>query len=623
MTAAHSERYQALDSQITELEFQICALLLQVVQLKSERNDLAPISRLPNEVLCKIAMEYKASTPLVLDVPQKQYKRLGWPVMTHVCRRWRHACLHHQELWAEIDSSEPMSWIQEKLERSKAAPLSVRWASTTRIFPRAGLRMYRTVSDAKVKEDLLRRVVDRVKQVELQGPERFLDWMLEDILSQTPPLLLHHLSFHNDAPPASTPDWEADPAHMYEAVIPSAAEVKLSETPQLRQLVFKDCTPRLESFKTTHLTSLSLQLRGGVQPLPAGEFMDMLRNARSLVTLQLSRALPDYDATSFSSSMIHLPYLKHIRMGDRYRRCITLLQHLRLPPSASVELNFDKTAPNGIGADLGGILSSMWSLQGVDGSRSAPLSIASMTLQQHLRGGYGDDTTSHFIGLSVQRLGMQQLSGLDGKTYVLHSESSPLLPGPNLFALSIAFQTPKADNADAVTKLLRQDLFDFSVMRSLHLDIAYRHEDLASSLVSSQSLEELYVSHTTSKWFIDWLRSDPMLSSSHSNSAGLFLPKLKALHFESALHLYPRKAYEQFMSMRDPKITCLDDLAWVMNKRMEMMCCLDEVVFCRSRWATSSFTDEELEVLNGLAPSVYVREDPNLQRNVVICRLMI
>ncbi|KAH9959020.1 hypothetical protein BC827DRAFT_1090255, partial [Russula dissimulans] len=63
--------------------------------LKSHRNTLAPISRLPPEALAAIFSFVSSSA---LD----ESGHLRWIRVTHVCRQWRQIALNYPRFWSNI-----------------------------------------------------------------------------------------------------------------------------------------------------------------------------------------------------------------------------------------------------------------------------------------------------------------------------------------------------------------------------------------------------------------------------------------------------------------------------------------------------------------------------------------
>jgi hypothetical protein len=92
-----------------------------VRRLKTRRNTLAPVSRLPTEILARIFATIAHSC---LD-------GFGYPILswicsvTAVCGHWRAIALGCPSLWCFINSNQPI-WNEEMLKRSKAAPLIIK-----------------------------------------------------------------------------------------------------------------------------------------------------------------------------------------------------------------------------------------------------------------------------------------------------------------------------------------------------------------------------------------------------------------------------------------------------------------------------------------------------------------
>jgi hypothetical protein len=102
---------QTINDEIKSLEASIRAL-------KSRRNTLAPISRLPPETLATIFAFLSASAW------NEGTFHLEWIRVAHVCRRWREAALDHPRFWSYINFSKLTSaGMAEILSRAKMAPL--------------------------------------------------------------------------------------------------------------------------------------------------------------------------------------------------------------------------------------------------------------------------------------------------------------------------------------------------------------------------------------------------------------------------------------------------------------------------------------------------------------------
>ncbi|TFK63841.1 hypothetical protein BDN72DRAFT_775422, partial [Pluteus cervinus] len=103
----HSDARTRIDQDINRLTEQIRAL-------RSARNELAPISRLPMELLRNIFLLTRNSTRSPAGGVSLT---LSW-----VSRKWREFALGIPHLWSTIDLTVP-SWIETCLTRSRNVPL--------------------------------------------------------------------------------------------------------------------------------------------------------------------------------------------------------------------------------------------------------------------------------------------------------------------------------------------------------------------------------------------------------------------------------------------------------------------------------------------------------------------
>ncbi|KAF5325101.1 hypothetical protein D9619_010023 [Psilocybe cf. subviscida] len=100
--------------------------------LKTRRNELAPVSKLPDEILLQIFVVLRDSTDL---------RPVKWLQIMHVCQYWRHIAVGSSPLWTRLHDPPP-SLTRLQLECSQNAPLDVvltstwfKHAASTEIFP--------------------------------------------------------------------------------------------------------------------------------------------------------------------------------------------------------------------------------------------------------------------------------------------------------------------------------------------------------------------------------------------------------------------------------------------------------------------------------------------------------
>ena len=108
-----------IDSEIQRLNDCLCSL-------KSRRNSLCRISRLPPEVLSEVFLVFAER----LQAQDRFKADFSWIAVAHVCRLWRYVALQHGRLWGKIDTTRP-DRTGVFVDRSKGAPLSVRESFTS------------------------------------------------------------------------------------------------------------------------------------------------------------------------------------------------------------------------------------------------------------------------------------------------------------------------------------------------------------------------------------------------------------------------------------------------------------------------------------------------------------
>jgi hypothetical protein len=99
-----------------------------VLRLRSKRNTLAPVCRLPTDILCQIFYEIALPPPhdhctsaLCHHDDHDMLAQYKWITITHVCRRFRHVAIAYPILWTCLPLySTPLH--RTFLKRSKGAP---------------------------------------------------------------------------------------------------------------------------------------------------------------------------------------------------------------------------------------------------------------------------------------------------------------------------------------------------------------------------------------------------------------------------------------------------------------------------------------------------------------------
>ncbi|KAF8650680.1 hypothetical protein AX16_005118 [Volvariella volvacea WC 439] len=152
-----------VEAERARLDEEIAQLELRLKQLRQRRNALAPVSRIPDEILSDIMLESQA---MVLQEDQAYWqapcpRSLSWIGMTQVSHHWRTVALQYPLLWTTI-SIPFMSpqCIDELFIRSNSAPLSlfiehpIRSAYRTETQPMLTTNMNRVSSLIFVGDDM-------------------------------------------------------------------------------------------------------------------------------------------------------------------------------------------------------------------------------------------------------------------------------------------------------------------------------------------------------------------------------------------------------------------------------------------------------------------------------------
>ncbi|KAF8638216.1 hypothetical protein AX16_010562 [Volvariella volvacea WC 439] len=128
----------------TNIDEEISLLERRLLQLRRLRNTLAPISRLPEDVMLRIMSELP---------PAKSAPPQSWIQFTYVCRQWRTISINYPLLWTRFYIPHmSQSWIKTFIDRSRSAPLAINITdSSGPIYPVKTISLLRGVADRIVE----------------------------------------------------------------------------------------------------------------------------------------------------------------------------------------------------------------------------------------------------------------------------------------------------------------------------------------------------------------------------------------------------------------------------------------------------------------------------------------
>ncbi|KDQ51901.1 hypothetical protein JAAARDRAFT_62254 [Jaapia argillacea MUCL 33604] len=280
-----------------------------ILLLRAYRNSLAPISRLPPELLTKIF----ALDGLGWEAGRAQPCRNLWLRVTHVCRRWRVIALSSPTLWTHPLIAFP-SWFPEMLRRSRGAPLVV------------------DATQAVVRPTQFREIfgqVHRIRELRIHNDYPELKAILQSLPIRHAPILESlFVRIRYD---------RLCLGQCNDAIFSLVA-------PQLSTLSLIDCHVKWDSplLRGTRLVHLEVQTIETSAIPTMDQLLGVLKNNPSLKTICLWNVLPSLPEgipdLPTPSSKVHLPHLRHLDIAGEGIEAANLLSHLSYPKLATFDL---------------------------------------------------------------------------------------------------------------------------------------------------------------------------------------------------------------------------------------------------------------------------------------------
>lgn len=275
--------------------------------LKSRRNALAPISRLPSETLATIF------TLLSASAWDERPAHLEWVRVAHVCRRWREAALNHPRFWSYINFTKLTSaGMVEILARAKMAPLHLevdinRW----------------TTANFEPFEGQLEAHISHTRHLTISG---YLATALPRLTSSAPTLESLFLSHDRIGIGINIPD------NLLNRTAPNLTSLELQNC----NISWK--SPLLKGLRNLKLLNISTKARPELE-----DWLDALNEMPKLETLSLRSATPFAPPAgpliSERSRTITLPSLTHFHIHAFARDCAFALAHLLFPALTWLHVN--------------------------------------------------------------------------------------------------------------------------------------------------------------------------------------------------------------------------------------------------------------------------------------------
>jgi hypothetical protein len=301
------ETRSIIDRDIVRMERSIRGLEESVHTLKSRRNELSRIYRLPAEILCHI---FSLSIPRSSDCPE------SWTNFSQISQLWRSLALSAPELWTNIPLSCPC-WAREMLIRSKMAKLTIRF------------NLSFEMSKAKSRFETIRICLNEMNRVE----ELDIDYgtsgsklteIFRDLPKSAPQLRTLRISC---------------PSNLFRIPF-SIHEDFLYDTDRLQRVELINTEISWDSRLLTGLTCLTLEVDNSSKANSSiNQFLNALQRMRALTELHLKDSIPEGPSTYPSTYPdVDLPCLRVLDISSGIGPLTTALRHITFPHSAILNL---------------------------------------------------------------------------------------------------------------------------------------------------------------------------------------------------------------------------------------------------------------------------------------------
>ncbi|KAH6905230.1 hypothetical protein BKA70DRAFT_509313 [Coprinopsis sp. MPI-PUGE-AT-0042] len=345
------EARKLLDDRLLEKE-------KEIIDIKHERNQLAPVSRLPVEVLARVFLDRARSPESTTQDTQYAFKtgqyQVLWMGVSHVCRQWREVALGCSELWSVLNPRISTKWIEAMIKRSKSMPISLVEFNPNYCF------------HAPEKREILLKVLSEPRRwrqihVRLIHEDDEVVKNISSLNSPAPFLVDLSLNFEDITYGHSRPN----------GVLPR--DFLGANAPSLRHLEIIHCRPSWNpNLFSSSLASLKLCIPPLYMAVPGDPFsvpspQDLAENLARiplLTELDLEMKLPDLTAINPCGRNFLFPNLQSLRLVGECEELAGLLSCLLIPPTSRVEVSCTKASEAAL-ISLGWALDKAWTTKPV------------------------------------------------------------------------------------------------------------------------------------------------------------------------------------------------------------------------------------------------------------------
>ncbi|TFY81358.1 hypothetical protein EWM64_g2653 [Hericium alpestre] len=287
----HLAQVRALRAQLLEAE-------VQARELRSHRNSLQHISRLPTEVL---QLVFTRLVPTVFHKQSEAKSIVQWIQITAVCSHWRQVAISFPLLWHHITEDLTQEWALAFMERSAPGLFDIA----------VNLGHQRELSNAILQN------ISRVRTLRISGDMTAMLSLVKDMTSEAS--WLQHLEVIPT--PLSMRRVELD--HLFSCKVPRLTALDLGQHATIQ--VRSPLLPQLELFSSS-------------RPLSINRVQKMLSRIPRAYSVRLICA-PSFHNEDATLVPLYLPSIRVLHLVlQEPMKTIRLLQSLTLPALSSLKL---------------------------------------------------------------------------------------------------------------------------------------------------------------------------------------------------------------------------------------------------------------------------------------------
>ncbi|KAJ8502844.1 hypothetical protein ONZ45_g11384 [Pleurotus djamor] len=363
-TQADADAHRVIDEELRKYKALIRALC-------ARRNTHIAISKLPNEIISRVFIEFKKTLDGDLDMKAPRHTKntkntsdylVRLLIVAGVCSRWRQVALDTATLWSTLLLDRP-AWVAGTFKRSKQAPLTVLgplWRLTSHESDKTPANMLSTNTDAAPR---FQHVDIRVMLFDMYSsdtPGLLFRSRVEDQAVQAPLLRTLSINYtrsiedcvnrsngggnhhHSVFPPKMMPFPFSEPTSLQSLTLRNLVPVAVPSMPSLTHLCIQ-----LDYLENIHLLSLP-------------RVLDVLRNVPVVESVSLSTVSSDESVVlappNLASQLVRLPYLRELNISPRYIKESIIFAYLDAPSLRKTVISFlnegDDPRIQSIDADL-------------------------------------------------------------------------------------------------------------------------------------------------------------------------------------------------------------------------------------------------------------------------------